>query len=107
MQENERREASESTSEEIEQREAEVEEEEEVDPVDVRKEPLTEEQEANVDAQQRGNAADVLLEKFNIPVTRKDLRTLQPGTWLNDEVGLSVGRAPVLGRAASTSRARP
>lgn len=28
----------------------------------------------------------VLVDRFNIPITPKDLATLRPPTWLNDEV---------------------
>ena len=34
---------------------------------------------------QRGDDG-VIIEKFNIPIRYKDLRTLSPGTWLNDEI---------------------
>jgi Ulp1 family protease len=33
-----------------------------------------------------GSPDEVLLERFNIPIKRKDIRSLAPGTWLNDEV---------------------
>jgi sentrin-specific protease 1 len=50
--------------------------------------PLTSEQEAVVDGALAGggNAAETLAEFQNIPVTRKDMATLRPMVWLNDEV---------------------
>jgi len=49
-------------------------------------EPLSTEQEAEIEAKVRGTPETVLIDKFGIPFKGKDLRTLQPGTWLNDEV---------------------
>ena len=50
--------------------------------------PLTSEQEAVVDGALAGggNAAETLAEFQNIPVKWKDMATLRPMTWLNDEV---------------------
>jgi hypothetical protein len=33
-----------------------------------------------------GRQEELLVDRFNIPITRKDMRSLAPATWLNDEV---------------------
>ncbi len=51
--------------------------------------PLSEEEEAAADAALGAGAGGELLSEFaDIPVRRDDMRTLRPGTWLNDEVRL-------------------
>lgn len=54
-------------------------------PVSLR--PLTADEEAEVDdALAPGPASEQLSEFMNVPVTRHDMRTLNPTEWLNDEV---------------------
>jgi hypothetical protein len=38
-----------------------------------------------------GGAGDIVVKGFNVDLSRNKLRTLRPGTWLNDEVGRSQG----------------
>ncbi|KAL7673919.1 hypothetical protein ACOME3_000197 [Neoechinorhynchus agilis] len=32
------------------------------------------------------NSDEIVIQKFNIPIRKKDLKTLKPGGWLNDEI---------------------
>eukprot|EP00941_MAST-03F_sp_MAST-3F-sp1_P003790 g3790.t1 len=55
--------------------------------VELRK-TLTEKEAEKVSSviQSHGSPNEVLVEKFKIPITRSDIKTLRPGAWLNDEV---------------------
>jgi hypothetical protein len=56
--------------------------------LDARRKMLTKEQVSEVFQRifSGGDPEEVLVEKFNIPLTREKLQCLQEGTWLNDEV---------------------
>jgi Ulp1 family protease len=48
--------------------------------------PLSAEEEQQIQKDMRGADDDVLVERWNIPVKKYDMKTLAPATWLNDEV---------------------